>query len=249
MKALVAIKRVADPSLAVRVQSDQRDVDLSDAKMVLNPYCEIALEEAIQHKEAGEISEIVAVSVGTLSCQEQLRTALALGADRAIHIESEDHLDPLVIAKLLVKVVEREQPQVIFTGKQSVDSDNNQTGQMLAGLLGIAQGTFASKIEFESDAALVTREVDHGQQVIRISLPAVLTADLPLNKPRHASLPNVMKARRKPIESIAAECFNVAMHRRTHLIKVESLNGHRAGIRVENVDELVSKLKHEARVI
>lgn len=249
MKALVAIKRVADPSLAVRVLSDQRDVDLSDAKMVLNPYCEIALEEAIQHKEAGVISEIVAVSVGTLPCQEQLRTALALGADRAIHIESEDHLEPLIIAKLLAKIVEKEQPQVVFTGKQSVDSDNNQTGQMLAGLLGIAQGTFASKIELESNSALVTREVDHGQQVVRLTLPAVLTADLPLNKPRHASLPNVMKARRKPIESIAAESLNVAMHRRTRLINVASLSGQRAGIRVENVDELVSKLKHEARVI
>ncbi|MDW6004476.1 electron transfer flavoprotein subunit beta/FixA family protein [Vibrio mangrovi] len=249
MKALVAIKRVADPALAVRVQSDQSCVDLSDAKMVLNPYCEIALEEAIQHKEAGVISEIVAVSVGVLACQEQLRTALALGADRAIHVEAEDHLDPLIIAKLLAKVVEKEQPALIFAGKQSVDNDNNQTGQMLAGLLGISQGTFASDIEIDSESVLVTREIDHGQQVVRLTLPTVLTADLPLNKPRHASLPNVMKARRKPIEAISAESLGVVMQRRTRLIHVESLNGQRAGIKVDSVEELVNKLKNEARVI
>lgn len=249
MKALVAIKRVADHTVTVRVKSDSSNVDLSDTKMVINPYCEIALEEAIRQKEAGVVSEVVAVSVGESLCQEQLRAALALGADRAIHIETEGSPEPLIIAKLLAKVVEAEKPELIIAGKQSVDSDNNQTGQMLAALLGVAQGTFASKIVIEGNQALVTREVDGGQQTVSLTLPAVVTADLTLNKPRYASLPNVMKAKRKPIEKLQAEALGVDVSSRTRLVRVEPLGGQRAGVKVASVDELVNKLKNEARVI
>jgi electron transfer flavoprotein beta subunit len=249
MKTLVAIKRVADPTHSVRVKSDQSQVDLSESNMVINPYCEIALEEAIRHKEAGVVSEVIAVSVGERACQEQLRTALALGADRAIHVETDGNPEPLLTAKLLQKVAEAEQPELIMTGKQSVDSDNNQTGQMLAALMGIAQGTFASKIVIASDHVLVTREVDEGQQVVRLTRPAVLTADLPLNKPRHASLPNVMKAKRKPIETITANTLGVDLSPRTRLVRVKSLSSQRAGVRVESVEALINRLKNEAGII
>jgi electron transfer flavoprotein beta subunit len=249
MKVLVPIKRVIDYNVKVRVKADNSNVDLANVKMAINPFCEIAVEEAIRLKEAGVATEVIAVSIGDKSCQEQLRTALALGADRAIQIETDLTLDSLNIAKLLQKVVEEEQPQLIILGKQSIDSDNNQTGQMLAALTGLAQGTFASEIKVTGEQAEVTREVDGGLQTVALNLPAIITTDLRLNEPRYASLPNIMKAKRKPLAVKSAADFGLNLSPRSTLLKVTPPAERQAGIVVESVDELVEKLKNEAKVI
>ncbi|MCF6434054.1 electron transfer flavoprotein subunit beta/FixA family protein [Pseudoalteromonas sp. MMG022] len=249
MKVLVPIKRVIDYNVKARVKPDSSDVDLSNVKMAMNPFCEIAVEEAIRLKEAGTASEVVAVSIGDKACQEQLRTALALGADKAIHIETDAKLESLHVAKLLAKLVEQESPELVILGKQSIDSDNNQTGQMLAALTNRSQGTFASKVVIEGGKAQVTREVDGGLQTVSLSLPAIVTTDLRLNEPRYASLPNIMKAKRKPLDIIAADTFGVDLAPRVELLKVEEPAKREAGIIVESVEELVTKLRTEAKVI
>ncbi len=249
MKILVPIKRVIDYNVKVRVKPDNSNVDLANVKMAINPFCEIAVEEAIRLKEAGIASEVVAVSIGDKSCQEQLRTALALGADRAIQIETSETLDALNIAKLLQKIVEEEQPKLVILGKQSIDSDNNQTGQMLAALTNMPQGTFASEVKVDGDKVNVTREVDGGLQTITLSLPAIVTTDLRLNEPRYASLPNIMKAKRKPLVVKSAADFGLDLSPRSTLLKVTPPATRQAGIIVESIDELVEKLKNEAKVI
>jgi electron transfer flavoprotein beta subunit len=249
MKVLVPIKRVIDYNVKVRVKADNSNVDLANVKMAINPFCEIAVEEAIRLKEAGVATEVIAVSIGDKSCQEQLRTALALGADRAIQIESEQSLDSLNIAKLLQKIVDEEQPQLIILGKQSIDSDNNQTGQMLAALTGLAQGTFASEVKVSGEQVHVTREVDGGLQTVALNLPAIVTTDLRLNEPRYASLPNIMKAKRKPLAVKNAADFDIDLSPRTTLLEVTPPAERQAGIVVESVDELIEKLKNEAKVI
>ncbi|MBH0012408.1 electron transfer flavoprotein subunit beta/FixA family protein [Pseudoalteromonas sp. NZS100_1] len=249
MKVLVPIKRVIDYNVKARVKSDKSDVDLTNVKMAMNPFCEIAIEEAIRLKEAGTASEVVAVTIGPKASQEQLRTALALGADKAIHIETDEKLESLHIAKLLAKIVEQESPELIILGKQSIDSDNNQTGQMLAALTNRGQGTFASKVVIENGKVNVTREVDGGLQTVALNLPAVVTTDLRLNEPRYASLPNIMKAKRKPLEVIAADSLGVDLTPRIQLISVEEPAKRTAGIIVEDVAQLVEKLKTEAKVI
>ncbi|BBN81513.1 electron transfer flavoprotein subunit beta [Pseudoalteromonas sp. A25] len=249
MKVLVPIKRVIDYNVKARVKPDNSDVDLTNVKMAMNPFCEIAVEEAIRLKEAGTASEVIAVSIGDKACQEQLRTALALGADKAIHIETDAKLESLHVAKLLAKLVEQEQPELVILGKQSIDSDNNQTGQMLAALTKRSQGTFASKVVIEAGKAQVTREVDGGLQTVSLTLPAIVTTDLRLNEPRYASLPNIMKAKRKPLDVIAADSLGVDLAPRIELVKVEEPAKREAGVIVESVEELVTKLKTEAKVI
>lgn len=249
MKILVPIKRVIDYNVKVRVKADNSNVDLANVKMAINPFCEIAVEEAIRLKEAGIASEIVAVSIGDKACQEQLRTALALGADRAIQIETSETLDAINIAKLLQKIVEEEEPKLVILGKQSIDSDNNQTGQMLAALTNMSQGTFASEVKIDGDKVNVTREVDGGLQTLALNLPAIITTDLRLNEPRYASLPNIMKAKRKPLAVKSASDFGIDLSPRTTLLKVTPPAERKAGIVVESVDELVEKLKNEAKVI
>ena len=249
MKVLVPIKRVIDYNVKARVKSDNSDVDLTNVKMAMNPFCEIAIEEAIRLKEAGTATEVVAVAIGPKASQEQLRTALALGADKAIHIETDEKLESLHIAKLLAKIVEQETPELVILGKQSIDSDNNQTGQMLAALTNRGQGTFASKVAIENGKVNVTREVDGGLQTVALNLPAVVTTDLRLNEPRYASLPNIMKAKRKPLEVIAADSLGVDLTPRMQLISVEEPAKRTAGIIVEDVAQLVEKLKTEAKVI
>ncbi|MBG9990188.1 electron transfer flavoprotein subunit beta/FixA family protein [Pseudoalteromonas sp. NZS37] len=249
MKVLVPIKRVIDYNVKARVKSDNSDVDLTNVKMAMNPFCEIAIEEAVRLKEAGTASEVVAVTIGPKASQEQLRTALALGADKAIHIETDEKLESLHIAKLLAKIVEQETPELVILGKQSIDSDNNQTGQMLAALTKRGQGTFASKVVIENGKVNVTREVDGGLQTVALNLPAVVTTDLRLNEPRYASLPNIMKAKRKPLEVIAADSLGVDLTPRIQLISVEEPAKRTAGIIVEDVAQLVEKLKTEAKVI
>ncbi len=249
MKVLVPIKRVIDYNVKVRVKPDNSDVDLTNVKMAINPFCEIAVEEAVRLKEAGTATEIVAVSIGDKKCQEQLRTALALGADRAIQIDTEESLDSLNIAKLLQKVVEEEAPGLVILGKQSIDSDNNQTGQMLAALTGMPQGTFASEVKVDGDKVNVTREVDGGLQTVALNLPAIVTTDLRLNEPRYAKLPDIMKAKRKPLDVKAAADFGIDLSPRATLLKVTPPAERQAGVVVESVDELVEKLKNEAKVI
>ncbi len=249
MKILVPIKRVIDYNVKVRVKPDNSNVDLANVKMALNPFCEIAVEEAVRLKEAGTATEVIVVSIGDKSCQEQLRTALALGADRAIQIETSEALDSLNIAKLLQKIVEEEQPKLVILGKQAIDSDNNQTGQMLGALTGMPQGTFASEIKIDGDKVNVTREVDSGLQTITLNLPAIITGDLRLNEPRYASLPNIMKAKRKPLDVKAAADFGIDLAPRIKLIKVTPPAERQAGVVVETIDELVEKLKNEAKVI
>jgi electron transfer flavoprotein beta subunit len=249
MKVLVPIKRVIDYNVKVRVKADQSNVDLANVKMAMNPFCEIAVEEAVRLKEKGVATEVVVVSIGDKACQEQLRTALALGADRAIHIEAENNLDSLNIAKLLQKVVEEEQPQLVILGKQAIDTDNNQTGQMLAALTNMPQGTFASEVVVSDGEVQVTREVDGGLQTLSLKMPAIITTDLRLNEPRYASLPNIMKAKRKPLEVKPASEFGINLTPRTELLKVTPPKERQAGIIVESVDELVEKLKNEAKVI
>ncbi|MCY1420528.1 Electron transfer flavoprotein subunit beta [compost metagenome] len=249
MKVLVAIKRVVDFNVKVRVKADQSGVDLANVKMALNPFCEIAVEEAVRLKEQGIASEIVVASVGPGTAQEQLRTALALGADRAVLVESNDELSSLAVAKLLKAVVDKEQPQLVILGKQAIDSDNNQTGQMLAALTGFAQGTFASNVEIAGDTACVTREVDGGLQTVSLSLPAIVTTDLRLNEPRYASLPNIMKAKKKPLDTVTPAALGVNTASTVTTLKVEAPASRSAGIKVKSVAELVEKLKNEAKVI
>lgn len=249
MKVLVAVKRVVDYNVKVRVKSDRSGVDLTNVKMSINPFCEIAVEEAVRLKEKGIATEVVVVSVGDNSCQEQIRTALALGADRGIQIDTALKLDSLQIAKLLSKLVEKEQPQLIIMGKQAIDSDNNQTGQMLAALAGLAQGTFASELTLDDNKLMLTREVDGGLQKLALTLPTVVTTDLRLNEPRYASLPNIMKAKRKTLDVIPATDFDVELASKVTILKVESPAERQGGIKVANVAELVDKLKNEAKVI
>lgn len=249
MKVLVPIKRVIDYNVKARVKSDNSDVDLTNVKMAMNPFCEIAIEEAIRLKEAGTATEVVAVTIGAKASQEQLRTALALGADKAIHIETDEKLESLHVAKLLAKIVEQESPELVILGKQSIDSDNNQTGQMLAALTNRGQGTFASKVDVDSGTVKVTREVDGGLQTVELKLPAIVTTDLRLNEPRYASLPNIMKAKRKPLEVIAADSLGVDLVPRIQLVSVNEPAKRSGGIIVEDVAQLVEKLKTEAKVI
>ncbi|HET8816827.1 MAG TPA: electron transfer flavoprotein subunit beta/FixA family protein [Pseudidiomarina sp.] len=249
MKVLVAVKRVIDYNVKVRVKADQSDVDLANVKMALNPFCEIAVEEAVRLKEKGIAEEVVVVSIGPKAVQEQMRTAMALGADRGIHVETDDLPDSLAVAKLLKGVVEKEQPQLIILGKQAIDSDNNQTGQMLGALTGMPQGTFASKVDVESNTVSVTREVDGGLQTVKLQLPAIVTTDLRLNEPRYASLPNIMKAKRKPLDTLTPDDLGVAVKRTVKVLKVEAPAERSAGVKVADVAELVDKLKNEAKVI
>lgn len=249
MKILVPVKRVVDYNVKVRVKADQSGVDLANVKMALNPFCEIAVEEAVRLKEAGIATEVVVVSIGQSGAQEQLRTALALGADRAILIETELNLDSLQVAKLLAKVVGSEQPQLVIIGKQAIDSDNNQTGQMLAALTGMGQGTFASKVVVADGKVAVTREIDGGLQTVSLNLPAVVSTDLRLNEPRYASLPNIMKAKKKPLEVVAADSFGVTLQSQVKILKVAAPAVRQAGVMVDSVDALVAKLKQEAKVI
>jgi len=249
MKVLVAVKRVVDYNVKVRVKADNSGVDLANVKMSMNPFCEIAVEEAVRLKEKGVATEIIAVTVGPTAAQEQLRTALALGADRAVLVESAEELSSLAIAKLLKGVVDKEQPQLVILGKQAIDSDNNQTGQMLAALSGYAQGTFASEVAVDGDKVKVTREIDGGLQTVALKLPAIVTTDLRLNEPRYASLPNIMKAKKKPLETLKPEDLGVSTSSTVTTLKVEAPAARSAGIKVKSVDELVDKLKNEAKVI
>ncbi len=249
MKVLVAVKRVVDYNVKVRVKADNTGVDLANVKMSMNPFCEIGVEEAIRLKEKGIATEVVAVSIGPVAAQEQLRTALALGADRAILIETAEELSSLAVAKLLKAVVDQEQPQLIMLGKQAIDSDNNQTGQMLGALTGYAQGTFASKVEVLGDKVNVTREIDGGLQTVTLNLPAIVTTDLRLNEPRYASLPNIMKAKKKPLDVVTPESLGVSTASTVKTLKVEAPATRSAGIKVKDVAELVEKLKNEAKVI
>jgi electron transfer flavoprotein beta subunit len=248
MRILVAVKRTLDPYIKVRVKSDQSGVDLSGAKLAMNPFCEIALEEALRLKDRGQATEVVAVSVGSDKVVEQLRTALALGADRAIHVQADDELESLNVAKLLKAVVEREQPGLILLGKQAIDSDNNQVGQMLAALCHLPQATFASEVKLTDGAAVVSREVDGGTQTLRLSLPAVITADLRLNEPRYAKLPEIMKAKKKPVDVLSAEQLGVPLRRHLRQISVTEPPPRQAGIKVASVQELLAKLR-DAKVL
>ena len=248
MKVLVAVKRVIDYNVKPRVKMDGTGVDLANVKMSMNPFDEIAVEEAIRLKEKGAATEIVAVSIGPAKAQETLRTALAMGADRAILVQTDEEVEPLAVAKILAKIAEEEQPQLVILGKQAIDDDNNATGQMLAALLGWPQGTFASKIEV-SDNATVTREVDGGLETVKLNLPAVVTTDLRLNEPRYASLPNIMKAKKKPIEEKTPEAYGVDVKPRLQVVKTSEPPGRKSGVKVGSVAELVGKLKDEAGVL
>lgn len=251
MKILVPVKRVVDFNVKVRVKADGSDVDLANVKMGMNPFDEIALEEAIRLKEKGVATEVVAVSIGTKQVQDTLRTALAMGADRAILVETSEtrDIEPLAVAKLLAAIVRDEQPGLVIAGKQAIDNDLNATGQMLAGLLGWSQATFASEVQVNEADAVVTREVDGGLQTIRVRLPAVITVDLRLNEPRYASLPNIMKARKKPLDEKTAADYGVDVSPRLSVIKTAPPAGRKGGIMVGSVDELINKLRQEAGVI
>ncbi len=249
MKVLVPVKRVVDYNVKIRVKPDKSGVDLSNVKMSVNPFCEIAIEEAVQMKEAGVASEVVAVTVGTKASQEQLRTCLALGADRAVLIETELDAQPLAIAKALAALQAKENAEVVIFGKQSIDGDNSQTGQMFAALTGMSQGTFASEVSVADGRAKVTREVDGGLQTIELKLPAVITTDLRLNEPRYASLPNIMKAKKKPLDVVTPDELGVDMTPSMEVLSVEPPAEREAGIKVETVEELVNKLRNEAKVI
>ena len=249
MKVLVPVKRVVDYNVSVRVKADGSDVDIANVKMSMNPFDEIAMEEAVRLKEAGVATEIVAVSAGVAQCQETLRSALALGADRAILIETTEQLQPLAVAKLLAAVVKQENPSLVIMGKQAIDDDANQTGQMLAGLLGIPQATFASKVVVADGKAPVTREVDGGLETISMSLPAVVTADLRLNEPRYATLPNIMKAKKKPLDTTTPDALGVDVAPRLKTLKVSEPPVRSAGVIVPDVATLVEKLRNEAKVL
>ena len=249
MKVLVAVKRVVDYNVKVRPKSDGTDVDLANVKMSINPFCEIAVEEAVRLKEKGIATEIIAVSVGPQQSQEQLRTALALGADRAILVNTDDALEPLAIAKCLKAVCDAESPELILLGKQAIDGDNNQTGQMLAALLGCGQATFASELSIDGNNVSVSREVDGGLQTLALTLPAIVTSDLRLNEPRYASLPNIMKAKKKQLDMMTPADLGVDISARVKLLGVELPASRQAGIKVADVAALVDKLKNEAKVI
>ncbi len=249
MKILVAVKRVVDANVKVRVKADNSGVDLTNAKMAINPFCEIAVEEAIRLKEKGQAEEVIVVSVGDKACHEQIRTALALGADRGIHVEAEDGLQPLAVAKVLHAIVQREGIGLVLVGKQSIDTDNNQVAQMLAALGGMPQGTFACGVEVQDGKLKVVREIDGGEQTVLLSLPAVVSTDLRLNEPRYASLPNIMKAKKKPIDTLTPADLGVSVASRLRTLSVEPPPERSAGIKVASVDELITRLKTEAKVI
>ena len=248
MKVLVAIKRVVDPNVKVRVKSDGTGVETANVKMAMNPFCEIAVEQAVRMKEAGTVTEIVAVSIGVPQCQETLRTALAMGADRGILVEISTEVQPLAVAKVLKAIVDKEQPGLVLVGKQAIDDDCNQSGQMLAALLGWPQAAFTSKLTVAGDHADITREVDGGLENISVKLPAVVTADLRLNEPRYVTLPNIMKAKKKPLE-IIKDALGVDVTPRLVTLKVQEPPKRKAGAQVKTVEELVAKLRNEARVI
>ncbi|SFC72230.1 electron transfer flavoprotein beta subunit [Polaromonas sp. OV174] len=249
MKILVPVKRVVDYNVKVRVKSDGSGVDIANVKMSMNPFDEIAVEEATRLKEKGAVTEVIAVSCGVLQCQETLRTAMAIGADRAILVETAEELQPLAVAKLLKALVEKEQPQVVILGKQAIDDDCNQTGQMLAALLGWPQATFASKVEIEGAVAKVTREVDGGLETLALTLPAIITTDLRLNEPRYVTLPNIMKAKKKQLDNFKPEELGVDVTPRLKLLKVSEPPKRSAGVKVADVAALVDKLRNEAKVI
>ena len=249
MKVLVAVKRVIDFNVKIRVKPDKTGVETANVKMSMNPFDEIGVEEAVRLREAGSATEVIAVSMGPQACQETIRTALAMGADRGIHVLSDAELQPLAVAKLMKAIVDKEQPQLVVLGKQAIDDDSNQTGQMLSALLGWPQGTFASKLKLEGGKALVTREIDGGLETVELKLPAVMTTDLRLNEPRYASLPNIMKAKKKPIEQLTPEALGVDVAPRLVTLKVEEPAKRQGGKKVASVQELVDKLKTEARVI
>jgi electron transfer flavoprotein beta subunit len=249
MKVLVCVKRVVDYNVKIRVKPDQSGVELANVKMSMNPFDEIAVEQAIRLREAGTASEVIAVSLGVQQCQETIRTALAMGADRGIHVNTDDELQPLAIAKLLKAIIAKEEPGIVIVGKQAIDGDNNQTGQILSALMGWPQGTFISNLEVGDGEATVTREVDAGLENVKINLPAVLTVDLRLNEPRYASLPNIMKAKKKPIDAMTPADLGVDTTTRVKTVKVEEPPKRAAGVIVSSVAELVDKLKNEAKVI
>nr|WP_298248923.1 electron transfer flavoprotein subunit beta/FixA family protein [uncultured Halomonas sp.] len=249
MKVLVAVKRVIDYNVKIRVKADHSDVDLTNVKMAMNPFCEIAVEEAVRLKEKGVATEVVAVTVGPKAAQEQLRTALALGADRAIHVESDERVESLGAAKALAKLVEDEQPGLVILGKQAIDTDNNQAGQMLAALTGLPQATFASEVNVDGDKVQVTREIDGGLQTLELTLPAIVTTDLRLNEPRYAKLPDIMKAKKKPLDVKTPADLGVEVASRVKLLRVEPPAERQGGVKVSSVDELVDKLKNEAKVL
>ena len=249
MKILVPVKRVVDYNVKVRVKSDGSGVDIANVKMSMNPFDEIAVEEAVRLREKGAATEIVAVSCGVSQCQETLRTAMAIGADRGILVETNEELQPLAVAKLLKALIDKEQPGLVILGKQAIDDECNQTGQMLAALAGLPQATFASKVELASDKAAVTREVDGGLETLSLTLPAVITADLRLNEPRYVTLPNIMKAKKKPLDTIKPEDLGVQVAPRLKTLKVTEPAKRGAGVKVADVAALVEKLKNEAKVI
>ncbi|GLQ05340.1 electron transfer flavoprotein subunit beta/FixA family protein [Sneathiella chinensis] len=249
MKVLVAVKRVVDYNVKIRVKADNTGVDLANVKMSMNPFDEIAVEEALRLKEAGKATEVVAVSVGPQQAQETIRTALAMGADRGVLVKTDDEVEPLGVAKLLKVVADEEKPDLIIVGKQAIDDDSNQTGQMLAALLGWSQGTFASEVDLGEGTAKITREIDGGLQTIDLKMPAIVTTDLRLNEPRYASLPNIMKAKKKPIDEKVAADLGVDIAPRLATLKVEEPEARAGGVMVESVAELVDKLKNEAKVI
>lgn len=249
MKALVAVKRVVDYNVKVRVKADGSDVDIGNVKMSMNPFDEIAVEEAVRLKEAGKVSEIVAVSLGGKKCEETLRTALAMGADRAIHVETDVKLEPLAVAKLLKAVADKENPQIFFLGKQAIDDDANQVAQMLAALLNAAQGTFASKVQIEGNEVQIVREIDGGEETIALKLPAIISADLRLNEPRFVKLPNIMAAKKKPLEKLTPADLVTDISPRLKTVKFAEPKARQAGVKVASVAELVEKLKNEAKVI
>jgi electron transfer flavoprotein beta subunit len=249
MKVMVTVKRVIDPYVKVRVKSDGSGVETANIKMTMNPFCEIAVEQAVRMKEAGLVTEIVAVSIGVQQCQETLRTAMAMGADRGILVETTAEVQPLAVAKVLKAVIEKEQPKLVIMGKQAIDDDSNQSGQMLAALMNWPQATFISKIDVAGDNADVTREIDGGLEKLTIKLPAVVTTDLRLNEPRYVTLPNIMKAKKKPLEVLKPDALGVDVTPRLKTLKVEEPPKRSAGVKVADVKELVAKLKNEARVI
>lgn len=249
MKILVPIKRVVDYNVKVRPKDDGSDVELANVKMSMNPFCEIAVEEAIRLKEAGKATEVIVVSIGPKKAQEQLRAAMAMGADRGILVQSDETLEPLAIAKCLKVLLDKESPELVLMGKQSIDGDNNQTGQMLSALSGLPQGTFASQVVVEDTHVKVTREIDGGLQTVSLSLPAIVTSDLRLNEPRYATLPNIMKAKKKPLETLSLESLGVDCTPRLTILNVTRPEERQAGIKVDSVEALIDKLKNEAKVI
>lgn len=249
MKIIVPIKRVIDANVRIRVKSDETGVETTNVKMAINPFCEIAVEEAVRIKEAGQAEEIIVITIGTSQCQDILRTALAMGADRAILIETDLDLQPLAISKILKAVTEKESPQLVILGKQAIDDDNNQTGQMLSALLAWPQGTFASKIELAEDRVEVTREVDEGLETISLQLPAIITTDLRLNEPRYVKLPNIMKAKKKPLDILSPDELGIEITPKLKVLKVVEPAKRSAGVKVADVAELIDKLKNEAKVI